>query len=266
VTAPLRIVVVYPDLLGTYGDGGNGLILARRAEWRGVEVELTQAPSDGPLPEADIYCLGGGEDGPQVRAARSLVDDGTLARRAADGAVVLAVCAGFQIVGKSFPGADGTPHEGVGLLDLTTTKGVGHRAVGEVVAEVVADLGEGDGASLPPLTGFENHGGCTALGSDATPLARVIRGIGNGDGSATEGAVDGRVLGTYLHGPVLARNPALADLLLAWALEVDVLAPLDDSAQQALRQERLTAAGVSPDAPPRRGLRRPRSRTSLRST
>jgi CobQ-like glutamine amidotransferase family enzyme len=256
MTAPLRIVVVYPDLLGTYGDGGNGLILARRAEWRGVEVELTQAPSDAALLEADIYCLGGGEDGPQVRAARTLVDDGTLARRAADGAVVLAVCAGYQIVGQSFPGADGTPHEGVGLLDLVTVKGVGDRAVGEVVAEVNAEV---NGASLPPLTGFENHGGRTTLAPGVTPLARVIRGIGNGDGSGTEGAIDGRVLGTYLHGPVLARNPALADLLLAWALRVDELAPLDDRAEEALRQERLAAAGVSVSAAaaasPSRGLR-----------
>jgi CobQ-like glutamine amidotransferase family enzyme len=253
MSVSLRVVVVYPDLLGTYGDGGNGLILARRAQWRGVEVELIQAPSDTHLPEADIYCLGGGEDGPQVRAARSLVDDGTLARRTAGGAVVLAVCAGYQIVGQRFPGADGTPHDGVGLLDLVTEKGVGPRAVGEQVAEVV-------GASLPPLTGFENHGGCTTVGAGATPLARVILGIGNGDGSLTEGAVDGRVLGTYLHGPVLARNPALADLLLAWALEVDVLAPLDDTAQEALRHERLLAAGVSPNASPGRGWRR-RSRS-----
>jgi lipid II isoglutaminyl synthase (glutamine-hydrolysing) len=260
VTAPLRIVVVYPDLLGTYGDGGNGLILARRAEWRGVEVELIQAPSDAPLPEADIYCLGGGEDGPQVRAARSLVDDKTLARRVAGGAVVLAVCAGYQIVGQEFPGADGTPHEGVGLLDLVTVKGVGTRAVGEVVAEVNAEVNADlSGASLPPLTGFENHGGCTTLAPGVTPLARVIRGVGNGDGSATEGAALGRVLGTYLHGPVLARNPAVADLLLAWALHVDGLVPLDDRAQEALRQERLAAAGVRVSAgagpPPRRGLR-----------
>jgi hypothetical protein len=242
MTARLRIAVVYPDLLGTYGDGGNGLILARRAERRGIEVELTQAPSDAALPEADLYCLGGGEDGPQVRAARSLIDDRTLARRAAAGAVVLAVCAGYQIVGESFPGADGTPHEGVGLLRLTTVKGEGARAVGEVVAEVT-------GAALPTLTGFENHGGRTALASGTAPLARVIRGIGNGDGSATEGAIDGRVIGTYLHGPVLARNPALADLLLAWALDLDLdldlLAPLDDGAHEALRQERLAAAGVA---------------------
>ncbi len=103
----LRVVVVHPDLLGTYGDGGNGLILARRAEWRGLEVELVQATSDRPLPGADIYCLGGGEDSPQVRAAQALAADGTLERRVGEGAVVLAVCAGFQVVGRSFPGAGG---------------------------------------------------------------------------------------------------------------------------------------------------------------
>lgn len=256
MSAPLRIAVVFPDLLGTYGDGGNGLILARRAEWRGHQVELVQAPSDGPVPAADIYCLGGGEDGPQVRAARTLLDDGTLARRVGEGAVVLAVCAGYQVVGRSFPGADGELHEGVGLLDITTAKTAEARAVGEVAAEVDGALG------LPTLTGFENHGGRTTLGEGATALARVDGGagigIGNGDGSGTEGAWAGRVLGTYLHGPVLARNPALADLLLAWALDVDVatLAPLDDEAASALRTERLeTVTGRG------RGRRRRRRRT-----
>ncbi len=267
----LRVCVVYPDLLGTYGDGGNGLILARRAQWRGVEAELVQAPSDAPLPEADLYCLGGGEDGPQVRAARTLVDDGTLARRVAGGAVVLAVCAGYQIVGTTFPGADGVPYQGVGLLQVVTSKGAGARAVGEVVAEVRAEAAVEAGlGSLPTLTGFENHGGRTALdgageadadaageaAADAAgaagggpartvALARVITGIGNGDGSGSEGAVCGRVLGTYLHGPVLARNPAVADLLLAWAfgVEVDKLSPLDDSAAEELRRERIAAMG-----------------------
>jgi CobQ-like glutamine amidotransferase family enzyme len=267
MTAPLRVAVVYPDLLGTYGDGGNGLILARRAQWRGFEVVLTQAPSAAALPEADIYCLGGGEDGPQVRAARSLIEDATLARRAAAGAVVLAVCAGYQIAGKTFPGADGALHEGVGLLDIATVKGTGPRAVGEVVGEPSDDAPGALRAlrALPTLTGFENHGGKTTLGAGVTPLARVIFGVGNGDGSGTEGAVSGRVIGTYLHGPLLARNPTLADLLLDWALSgepaadrVPVVAAFDDSAADALREERL-AATVG-----RRRGRRPRVRTRLR--
>jgi CobQ-like glutamine amidotransferase family enzyme len=239
VSPALRVAVLFPDLLGTYGDGGNGLILARRAQWRGVDVELLQAVSDGAVPEADIYCLGGGEDGPQVRAARTLIDDGTLARRVAEGAVVLAVCAGFQVVGRSFPGATGEAHEGVGLLDIETVKGTGPRAVGEVVAEPVGLAGLAELGELAELTGFENHGGVSALGKDTEPLGRVTAGVGNGDGS--EGAVQGRVVGTYLHGPVLARNPALADVLLSWALDETVLAPLDDSAAESLRDERLGA-------------------------
>jgi CobQ-like glutamine amidotransferase family enzyme len=240
VSAPLRVAVVFPDLLGTYGDGGNGLILTRRAQWRGHDAELLQAASDRPLPEADIYCLGGGEDGPQVRAARTLADDGTLSRRVADGAVVLAVCAGFQVVGRSFPGADGEPHEGVGLLDIDTAKGTGPRAVGEVVSEAATDRGA---PALPTLTGFENHGGRTTLGEGVVPLARVTTGVGNGGGDGTEGALSGRIVGTYLHGPVLARNPALADLLLGWALGVTELGPLDDDAAERLREERLAANG-----------------------
>jgi CobQ-like glutamine amidotransferase family enzyme len=240
---PLRVAVVFPDLLGTYGDGGNGLILARRAEWRGHDVELLQAVSDAPVPEADIYCLGGGEDGPQVRAARTLLEDGTLAARVAAGAVVLAVCAGFQVVGRRFPGADGEWHEGVGLLDIETVKGAGPRAVGEVVADVSGMAG------VPPLTGFENHGGVTSLTPGTTALGQVTAGIGNGDGDGSEGAVQGRVVGTYLHGPVLARNPALADVLLSWALDGEALSPLDDAAAESLREERLRATR-------RRGLRR----------
>jgi CobQ-like glutamine amidotransferase family enzyme len=229
----LRVAVVFPDLLGTYGDGGNGLILARRAEWRGHRAELLQAVSDRPMPDADVYCLGGGEDGPQVRAARTLIDDGTLAARVDDGAVVLAVCAGFQIVGRSFPDADGEAREGLGLLDMQTVKGAGPRAVGEVVAEPVGL------PDLPMLTGFENHGGRTTLGAGTAALGRVSHGVGNGDGG--EGAVSGRVVGTYLHGPVLARNPGLADLLLSWALgeEVGSLPALDDAAANSLRNERL---------------------------
>jgi lipid II isoglutaminyl synthase (glutamine-hydrolysing) len=235
----VRIVVVYPDLLGTYGDGGNGLVLTRRAEWRGIDAVLLQAPSDRPLPEADVYCLGGGEDGPQVRAARTLIDDGTLARRVADGAVVLAVCAGFQIVGRTFPGATGDPHEGVGLLAVDTVKAAGPRAVGEVVV----DVDPGPLGPVPTLTGFENHGGATARREAAAALGRVVVGVGNGAGDRSEGAVEGRVVGTYLHGPVLARNPALADRLLCWALGDVTLDPLDDEESEGLREERLASVG-----------------------
>lgn len=235
----LRIAVVYPDLLGTYGDGGNGLVLARRAEWRGLDAVLLQAVSDRPLPEADVYCLGGGEDGPQVRAAKTLMEDGTLVRRVADGAVVLAVCAGFQIVGRTFPGATGDAHEGVGLLEVDTVKSSGPRAVGEVLVEVDPGLR----APLPTLTGFENHGGVTTRREGTVALGRVVVGVGNGAGDGSEGAVQGRVVGTYLHGPVLARNPALADQLLSWALGDAALDPLEDLESDDLREERLATVG-----------------------
>ena len=244
----LTVAVVYPDLLGTYGDGGNGTILARRAAWRGIGVSLVLAPSAEPLPRADVYCIGGGEDGPQVRAARCLVEDGTLAAAVSDGAAVLAVCAGYQLVGRRFPDAGGRPVDGVGLLDAVTEKGTGRRAVGEVVAEPLPGSPAPPGSTtLPTLTGFENHGGRTRVGPGSTVLARVRLGIGNGDGAGGgaggEGAWSGRVLGTYLHGPVLARNPALADLLLEWALGADQpLDPLDDAEAMALRSERLAAA------------------------
>lgn len=242
----LTVVVVYPDLLGTYGDGGNGLVLARRAAWRGIPVELVQCASDRPLPAGDLYCLGGGEDGPQVRAADTLAADGGLARAVAEGAAVLAVCAGYQIIGRAFPDLDGRERPGVGLLDVTTAKSTGRRAVGEVVAEPFAD--GPPGGPLPTMTGFENHGGLTTLGPGVRPLSRVRRGVGNGD--RTEGSWAGRVVGTYLHGPVLARNPALADLLLTWAVG-HPLEPLDDHEEQALRRERLAAARRG------RGARRP---------
>ena len=251
----MRIAVVYPDLLGTYGDGGNGVILARRLEWRGLDVTLLQATSDRSLPEADLYCLGGGEDGPQVRAARLLLDEGVLASRVADGAVVLAVCAGFQIVGRTFPGLEGRPHPGVGLLDVETHKGDGPRAVGEVLVEPTALDDPASAApaaeplSVPTLTGFENHGGRSTLveGSATVALGHVLAGVGNGSGDASEGAVRGRVVGTYLHGPLLARNPVLADVLLSWALGGAQLAPLDDTESESLRTERLAAVkGAGP--------------------
>jgi CobQ-like glutamine amidotransferase family enzyme/UDP-N-acetylmuramyl tripeptide synthase len=255
----LRVVVVHPDLLGTYGDGGNGRVLAGRALWRGVPVELVHALSDSPLPGgADVYLLGGGEDGPQVRSAERL-RDGVLARAVEAGAAVLAVCAGYQVIGTSFPGADGRAHPGLGLLDVTTVRGSGPRAVGELAGVPLGGAsGSGDGddpVALDTLTGFENHAAVTCLGEGVRPLARVLAGVGNGAaggavdgrsgvgngaGDRTDGARAGTVVGTYLHGPALARNPSLADLLLAWGTG-DVPRPLDDEEERALRAERLAA-------------------------
>ena len=229
----MRIALLYPELLGTYGDRGNAVILTQRLRWRGIDTELDEVELGEPVPaSADIYVVGGGEDGPQSQAAVELARDGRLARAVDGGAAVLAVCAGLQVLGRRFIGPDGRPRDGLGLLDCETVAGP-NRAIGELAAEPVD-------ASMPRLTGYENHGGRTVAGPAARPLGRVIAGVGNGDG--TEGVVTGRIVGTYLHGPALARNPALADLLLEWI--VGPVARLPDIEVAALRAERLAALGA----------------------
>ena len=230
----LRVVWVYPDLLSTYGDRGNLLVLTRRAALRGIDVEPVEVNSDQPVPaQGDIYLLGGGEDLPQILAARRLRSDGGLARAADRGAVVFAVCAGYQVLGHRFGGVEGEPVDGLGILDISSGRGE-RRAVGELVADVDPAL------SVPRLTGFENHQGVTRIGSGAQPLATLSLGVGNGNG--TEGSYAGKVLGTYLHGPALARNPGLADLLLSWvAGRLAPLAPDAEDWARQLRDERLAA-------------------------
>lgn len=230
----VAVALLFPDLLGTYGDSGNAVILAQRLRWREIDAEVLTIRSGEPVPEsAEIYVVGGGEDLPQSSAARQL-RAGAFKRAVESGAVTLAVCAGIQIVGEWFVGSDGETIEGAGVLDCTTSPGHGKRAVGEILVSPAPELG------LPILTGYENHAGATTLGPAAKPVGRVVTGLGNNDGSGTDGARQGRTLGTYLHGPVLARNPALADLLLSWA--VGPLDPLDDTEYEALRRERLQAA------------------------
>lgn len=235
----VRVALLYPELLGTYGDRGNARVLVQRLAWRGVPAELVEAPWGEPVPAScDIYVLGGGEDSPQASAAAALIAEGVLNRAVDDGAAVLGICAGFQILGHSFFGPDGAARPGIGLLDCTTARRASPRIVGEILVEPNSDAwGGGGGAepSLPALSGYENHAGLTDLGAGATPLGKVEVGVGNGDG--TEGAIGGRVVGTYLHGPVLARNPALADLILSW-FAGEKLEPLDDSEIADLREER----------------------------
>ena len=235
----MRLVWIYPDLLSTYGDRGNLLILERRARLRGLPVEVVEVNSDQRVPlDGDIYLMGGGEDLPQVLATRRLQADGGLHEAVRQGAVLFAVCAGYQMLGTQFGGADGQPLPGLGLLDISSGRGE-RRGVGEILADVDPALGV-----VPRLTGFENHQGVTRLGQGARPLARTVTGVGNGDG--TEGAYSGRVLGTYLHGPALVRNPGLADLLLTWAAgqQLPPLPPQAEELALRLRDERLAAVPV----------------------
>lgn len=231
----VEIVLVFQSLLGIYGDRGNAQVLLKRLSWRGFDPVLTIVEPGDHLPDTGkVYLLGGGEDAAQVSAVRALQTDGGLQRAVNRGAAVFAVCAGYQIIGRSFTvGADDDVMEGLGLLDVTTTRGP-VRAVGEILSRW--DDRDGDEQWL---TGFENHGGYTRLGPQARPLARVEIGIGNCD-DGTEGAVTGTVIGTYPHGPVLARNPALADHVLELALDRK-LAPLIRPEIDELRRQRLHA-------------------------
>ena len=232
--SPVKIVLVYQSLLGIYGDQGNAKILKKRLDWRGIPAEVLMIEPGEPLPsDGAVYLLGGGEDNAQTTAVRELKRDGHLFEALADGAVLFAVCAGYQICGKTFTiGENDEVREGLGVLDVTTVRGP-ERAVGEILTR----WEHPDGTSTL-ISGFENHGGWTTLGPGSRPLARVEVGIGNAN-DGTEGAVQGKVVGTYPHGPVLARNPELADHLLTLALGRE-LEPLPDvqAEHDALRAER----------------------------
>ena len=236
----VRLVWVYPDLLSTYGDRGN----AARAGPPGPAARrcrstIAEVNSDQPVPaDGDIYLLGGGEDRPQILAAERLRGDGGLAAAAGRGAVVFAVCAGYQIIGTEFGGVEGEPVPGLGLIDIRSGRG-DRRGVGEITADVDPALG------VDRLTGFENHQGVTRRGPEVRPLATVVTGVGNGDG--TEGSHFGRVVGTYLHGPALVRNPGLADLLLGWVTgPLPAIDPRQEDLVTRLRADRLVAAQPAP--------------------
>lgn len=233
MNAPVEIVLVYQSLLGIYGDRGNAMVLLKRLQWRGIDAKVTIVePGDKVPATGSVYLLGGGEDAAQVSAVKALNADGNLFRALDDGAVLFAVCAGYQICGSTFTiGERDEVIEGLGLLDAETRRGP-ERAVGEILTRWTAPDG-----SRHLLTGFENHGGFTRLGPGAKPLANVEIGIGNAN-DGTEGAVQGRVIGTYPHGPVLARNAALADHVLSLALDRE-LEPLRRPEIDELHRQRV---------------------------
>lgn len=233
MSAPVEIVLVYQSLLGIYGDQGNAKVLLKRLQWRGIEATLTVVePGDQVPATGTVYLLGGGEDAAQVSAVKQLKADGNLFRGLDAGAVLFAVCAGYQICGNTFTiGEHDEVIEGLGLLDVDTRRGP-ERAVGELLSRWTRP----DGSEVL-LTGFENHGGFTTLGSAAKPLATVEIGVGNAN-DGTEGAVQNRVIATYPHGPVLARNAALADHVLQVALDRE-LEPLERPEIEALHRQRV---------------------------
>ena len=239
----LRVGALYPDLLNIYADRGNLLLLERRCAWRGIGFELRGIGLGESLdPDAhDLLYIGGGQDRDQVLCAHDMVDTKreALHAAAARGAVIFAVCGGYQLLGHSYQlGDESLP--GVGLVDLVTVREHGRRLIGNVAIEL--DDGQ-------VLAGFENHGGRTRLGPQAKPLGRVLRGHGNDGRSGFEGVrggPHGTVVGTYLHGPLLPKNAHFADWLTAAALGIATaeLPPLDDALEAAAHAAARRAAGV----------------------
>lgn len=215
-TPTLRVAHLYADEMNIYGDRGNILVLTKRAEWRGIAVDV-RAIERGPAPdlsEIDLIFWGGGQDRDQelvfTDAARHKVD--AIREAIKDGAVVLAVCGGYQLLGEYYVTAEGKKLPGLGLVDLHTVPG-SRRNIGNIVIET-SELG------LDPATlvGFENHSGRTYLGPGLRPLGRVLRGAGNNGEDGSEGVASGNIFGTYLHGSLLPKNPHFADLLIERAL------------------------------------------------
>ena len=256
-TPTVRLWHLYPREMNIYADRGNIAVLAQRLRRRGLDLEMHEGGPGETVPGGgvDLVYLGGGQDRDQRTVAADLADltdltvDLTAGKAAdlrallGDGAVGLFVCGGYQLAGHHYRTAGGDTVEGLGILDVETTAGEG-RLIGDIVLE--SDLGPEPGRP-GRLVGYENHAGRTTLGDGARALGQVIKGHGNNGRDRTEGAVAGRTVGTYLHGPLLPKNPWLADLLLGWALEhrhgrsFD-LEPLDDRLEQAAHSAAVARA------------------------
>jgi lipid II isoglutaminyl synthase (glutamine-hydrolysing) len=246
----IRVAHLYPDYLNIYADRGNMAVLARRAGWRGHELDVTAIGMGDPLRpgEHDLLYVGGGQDREQMLVAQDVAARaGALLEALAGGVAVLAVCGGYQLLGRGYRGFHGEDMPGAGVLPLETVAG-DRRMIGDVLLECELEPG-----LRRTLAGFENHAGRTRLDPGATPLGRIVAGFGNDGESGFEGCRLGRAIGTYLHGPLLPRNPWLADWLLARALahaqgseEAPQLEPLGDELEaeaHAVSAERARERG-----------------------
>ena len=242
----LRVLGLYPDQMNIYADRGNIIFLQRRCEWRGIDFTYGGAGQGESVdPGAhDLFYIGGGQDRDQRAVATDMVETKREALAAAveDGAALLAVCGGYQLLGESYElGDEVLP--GLGLADLRTVREEGSRLIGNVAIETEL------GGEKRLLAGFENHGGRTYLGSAARPLGRAVKGHGNNGGDGFEGVWKNNMVGTYLHGPLLPKNAWLADLLIELALERrygnrPTLDPLPDDLERAAEASARAAAGV----------------------
>jgi CobQ-like glutamine amidotransferase family enzyme len=239
----IRVGHLYPDYLNIYADRGNIAVLTARAAARGHELAVEPVSLGDAVPEADLFYIGGGQDREQQLVTPDLAAKASALRAAVDdGAALLAVCGGYQLLGRFYRDRDGTELPGIGLLALHTMAGE-RRLIGDVLLDC-AWAGQ-------TLAGFENHAGRTYLDAGVEPLGRVIAGYGNDGESGFEGARAGRVYGTYLHGPLLPRNPWFADRLLEEALahltgEEHTLASLPDELEaqaHAVSSERARRRG-----------------------
>ena len=239
----LRIAHLYPELLNLYGDSGNMLVLRKRLEWRNmacdlVEVHLGERPN---LADTDIVFIGGGSDREQRIVCEELLRARTeIAAYVEDGGVLAAVCGGYQLLGHSYL-MDDQKVPGLSLVDLYTDRGT-PRLIGNIAVR--------SRVAREPIVGFENHGGRTHLGAGVEPLGEVIRGFGNDGKSGREGCLYKNVLGTYVHGPLLPKNPGVADFLLARALErrygTPELEPLDDTIELEANRHMLERMNGTP--------------------
>jgi CobQ-like glutamine amidotransferase family enzyme len=239
----LRIAHLYPDLMSIYGDRGNVVALTQRARWRDIAVEVRPYTAgmsfDADWP--DLFFFGGGQDiGQDIVGADLMGANGDAVRKSiTGGAAAFLVCGGYQLFGREYLPEEGAPIPGLGVLDVRTTAGK-KRFVGNLVAETPEGV----------LVGFENHSGRTYLGSKAAPLGAVLVGHGNNGEDRTEGAIQGKIVGTYSHGSCLPKNPWLADKLLAWALERRhgdaKLIPLDDREERAANEQAAAVARARP--------------------
>ena len=237
----LRVLSLYPELMNIYADRGNIAVFRARCEWRGLGFEhAASSLGEGFDPDAhDLIYIGGGQDRDQVAVAHDMerTKRDALHEAAGRGAVVLAVCGGYQLLGHSYE-LGGRELPGVGLVNLRTIREPGPRLIGNCAIE--ADLGSGPRV----IAGFENHGGRTYLEDGERPLGRVLNGEGNNGRDGFEGVHKGNVIGTYLHGPLLPKNIWLADRLIELALGIELEPLPDDELEDAAHASARRAAGV----------------------